>query len=374
MAKRKAARPFLLLLAIVCLFLSSTNPSEAAKQQADEIAISVRVSPASSHVSRLTVRPAKSLIRSILKSPEAPAGAPPHPVRATVEIKGTRYFLGYDGAFHDPAHRKNIRLPAATYRQLDQHVTLLESSHYGKQLPWDEVRQHFRRMSHATVIDLETGEQFRVQRRAGSRHADVQPLTREDTRTMKQIYQGKWSWKRRAILVYINGTHYAASMHGMPHGAGAIQGNQFPGHFCIHFQGSSTHRKTEPDPSHSLMILKASGKLYETINAALPEQLADYFLTSLHEHDHYALSLTTASESLPATLTGIQSIKRSNPYEQHEAEPLLEIELAVRVDYLDQRGREHKDTWAFTIARLSPCDPWKIVEVLPESHKRLSRG
>ncbi|MCM3080108.1 hypothetical protein [Brevibacillus invocatus] len=35
------------------------------------------------------------------------------------------------------------------------------------------------------VIDLETGQRFQVQRRAGSRHADVQPLTRNDTMILK---------------------------------------------------------------------------------------------------------------------------------------------------------------------------------------------
>lgn len=61
---------------------------------------------------------------------------------------------------------------------------------------------------------METGLQFQVQRRAGKNHADVQPLTKQDTAVMKQIYQGKWSWKRRAILVRKDDQFLAASMHG----------------------------------------------------------------------------------------------------------------------------------------------------------------
>ena len=86
---------------------------------------------------------------------------------------------------------------------------------------------------------------------------------------MKEIYGGKWSWKRRAIIVIHQDQWIAASMHGMPHGAGALE-NDFPGHFCIHFYGSKTHRTNSMDLSHKLMILKAAGKLQEYVNNADP--------------------------------------------------------------------------------------------------------
>ncbi len=129
-------------------------------------------------------------------------------------------------------------------------------------LEWKEVNPLLPKYSKFTVLDLETGKQFNVQRRAGSHHADVQPLTAKDTKIMKRIYGGKWSWKRRAILIINKDRMIAASMHGMPHGAGALE-NNFPGHFCIHFYGSTTHRTNTMDLSHMLMIYKASGKLEE---------------------------------------------------------------------------------------------------------------
>ncbi|MCC3377949.1 hypothetical protein LKX83_33445, partial [Cohnella sp. REN36] len=70
---------------------------------------------------------------------------------------------------------------------------------------------------------------------AGKYHADVQPLTKADTKIMKQIYNGKWSWKRKAIVVKKDHHYYAASMQGMPHGGDGIPDNSFSGHFCIHF-------------------------------------------------------------------------------------------------------------------------------------------
>src|SRR3954471_12861771 len=94
-------------------------------------------------------------------------------------------------------------------------------------LPWEKVYGILPKYSKFTVLDVETGKMFKVQRRAGSRHADVQPLTSKDTKIMKEIYGGKWSWKRRAIIVIHKDQWIAGSMHGMPHGAGVLA-NNFP--------------------------------------------------------------------------------------------------------------------------------------------------
>src|SRR4051812_23938190 len=139
-------------------------------------------------------------------------------------------------------------------------------------LNWKEVNPILPKYSKFTVLDIETGKKFTVQRRAGSHHADVQPLTSKDTKVMKKIYGGKWSWKRRAIIVIHKDEWIAASMHGMPHGAGALK-NNFPGHFCIHFYGSTTHRTNSMDLSHMLMILKASGKLDDYLSRANPYEV-----------------------------------------------------------------------------------------------------
>jgi hypothetical protein len=87
----------------------------------------------------------------------------------------------------------------------------------------------------------------------------VQPLTAFDTAVMREIYGGRWSWARRPVLVEVGGHRLAASMNGMPHGAGSIGGNDFPGHFCIHFLLSEVHRSGRVDPQHLLAILAAAG-------------------------------------------------------------------------------------------------------------------
>lgn len=131
---------------------------------------------------------------------------------------------------------------------------------YGLLLPWTEAEEIFPLFSIGKVIDMSTGSSFMVQRRAGSSHADVQPLTAKDTAAMKKIFGGSWTWNRKAIIVETGNYRIAASMNGMPHGSGKIADNNFPGHFCIHFLCSTTHTGSM-DLQHQKEILKAAGKL-----------------------------------------------------------------------------------------------------------------
>lgn len=129
----------------------------------------------------------------------------------------------------------------------------------GELIVWSKANKLFTLYTKATITDVDTGSSFQVQRRGGSLHADVQPLTKTDTATMKKIYGGSWSWNRRAIIVSVGGKRLAASMNGMPHGSGAIKDNNFPGHFCIHFQNSQTHGTKQVDPDHQAAVKKAAG-------------------------------------------------------------------------------------------------------------------
>ena len=124
---------------------------------------------------------------------------------------------------------------------------------------------------------------LQVQRRAGSQHADIQPLTTKDTEILKTIYP-EWSWKRRAAIAIVNGQMIAASMNGMPHGAGALD-NGFDGHFCLHFLNSTTHRSTNPDPAHHLMVLKAGDKIDDYISKQSPVELVDVLMIAINNSD-----------------------------------------------------------------------------------------
>jgi hypothetical protein len=192
--------------------------------------------------------------------------------------------------FHDPGRLSDLRtgniyLLRDGGRCLEPGLKQLESMNpYGEFLTWDQVEDIFRKFDNARVIDFETGMSFLVQRRAGRNHADVQPLTAEDSAVMKTIYGGKWSWRRRAIIVEIGGHRLAASMNGMPHGAGAIPNNDFAGHFCIHFRDSKTHAN-EDNLAHQIMGWKAAGKVMEKLVGAKPEKVTRVMLVAMEQAD-----------------------------------------------------------------------------------------
>ncbi|MFS8500306.1 MAG: LysM peptidoglycan-binding domain-containing protein [Caldicoprobacter sp.] len=163
---------------------------------------------------------------------------------------------------------------------------------YGELLDWwEEVQYVFPLNSTATVVDFYTGISFKVVRTYGSGHADVEPLTQEDTLIMKGIWE-KYEklangtvnyWARRPVLVLINGRKLAASATAALHagldsapdgayvswrsgdyGAGInydrIKGNGADGHFDIHFLNSVRHKDGQVDAQHQAMIRIAAGQ------------------------------------------------------------------------------------------------------------------
>lgn len=232
-------------------------------------------------------------------------------------------------------------------------------------LPWEVAKDILPKGKKFTVIDVESGKQFKVQRRAGSRHADVQPLTTKDTKIMKEIYDGKWSWNRRAIIVKVGDQCIAASMHGMPHGAGALQ-NGFPGHFCIHFLGSTTHRSGKMDKLHHLMILKAGGKEEEYLHTIDPYEMIEFFVTGINYQDPHLLKVTSAENNTPSKL---KKMAKSFTYFRITSMSFLPVEdlggqlvLEVPVEakyHTDKSGKITKNM-TFILRKNSVLDRWMI--------------
>jgi hypothetical protein len=234
-----------------------------------------------------------------------------------------------------------------------------------KMTQWEEVNNILPRYSKFTVVDLETGMKFRVQRRAGSNHADVQPLTSKDTAIMKEIYNGKWSWKRRAIIVVSDYGKIAASMHGMPHGGGALK-NNFPGHFCIHFYGSTTHRTNFMDLSHKLMILKSAGNLEKYIQQTDPYDLVNAYIAGIKQQDSKIVSLISLQElDWSKILPSIENIRISRmeilPPEDIGDELLLTVPVEVNWQINGVGGRNF--TGVIKLVRFMPNEQWKVDSV-----------
>ena len=130
-------------------------------------------------------------------------------------------------------------------------------------LDWykDNVSSVIPKNAHFVIKDVKTGKTFNAVRWSGGDHMDTEPVSAEDTATLKSIYGGSFSWKRRAILIKYNGHVYAASMNGMPHGTTTIS-NNFDGHFCIHFKNSKTHGTDKVDSEHQNCVNKAANETW----------------------------------------------------------------------------------------------------------------
>lgn len=197
-----------------------------------------------------------------------------------------------------------------------------ETQIYGEYLAWEEVKQLFPKYSEANISDFETGLSFRVQRRGGTYHADVQPLTAEDSAIMKRIFKNEWTWKRRAAILNLdNGRNIAASINGMPHGGGSIQGNNFNGHFCIHFRDSKTHCSRKVDLAHKMMIWKAANIFEERMQQIDALETVKIILTAIGQEDMNIVErLLDSSEKQGSLLAGLEGIKNLRIYSLNELE------------------------------------------------------
>ncbi len=127
-------------------------------------------------------------------------------------------------------------------------------------IPWPVVNRNFPISNTIIITDIETGLSLRVVRLYGTYHADVEPLTAEDTATLQKIYGGNWSWNRRAVIVHLDDRQIAGSINGYPHGGQRIKNNDFDGHICLHFFDSKLHANETSCSEHQKMVKKAASK------------------------------------------------------------------------------------------------------------------
>ncbi len=161
----------------------------------------------------------------------------------------------YEVLFSNTAKRKPVE-----QRVKPAPKATSSSTRYGELKDWfSYVLPRFDRGEKVKVTDLETGISFYMVRTGGSNHADSEPASSSDTKKIKEIYGGEWSWERRAMVVRLDGHYIAASMHGFPHAYDMISGNGMAGHLCIHFLNSKTHIRDAKDPEHQAMVQAASG-------------------------------------------------------------------------------------------------------------------
>ena len=334
--------------------------------------ITIQVSPHAGYVTRQSVDD-EQLLSKLQDQPirQASTGSPISDTYLTTwndQVKIT-YTLDSYGNLYDTAKKQRIELGAAVRSKLIKQVEIARAAHYGRMVQWEEAKQKIALKGNVKVIDMETGMAFYAQRRAGQLHADVQPLTKEDTAIMKRIYNGKWSWHRKAVLVQAGSQFFAASMHGMPHGGDGIPGNNFSGHFCIHFLGSKTHGSGQADPGHQLMVYKAAGKINDVWAQSSPYGVARTFIIALNLREFEILKQTYTD----ATQEELQSYLNEQPLiavNHHAAEKSLAKEsnslsynLPLKVRLIPKGGTPRNKVMVFNMMRVSLLDPWKISSI-----------
>lgn len=116
----------------------------------------------------------------------------------------------------------------------------------------------------AVVTDFNTGTSYTVKRTGGENHAEVETLTKSDTKTFLKTLDkssGKsFTWEKRPVTVEISGKTYAASIFGWPHGEDSIADNDMTGAVCLYFTGSLSDVYGLKDPEHDAVVKVAVQK------------------------------------------------------------------------------------------------------------------
>ncbi|WP_209124963.1 hypothetical protein [Alkalihalobacillus sp. BA299] len=354
---------FFFLFTVSLLLFVNPEPIEA-KDDQNQVSFIVKASSQSLYQSITTVQ-SDPLFHEILKAKSTPVTDIPYSTKYILFVENglVRILMVDDhGHLFDIQQKRKINVNRETLQLIADHFKTLQSDHFGVLLSWEEASKHIPKYTSFKITDLETGLSFNAQRRAGSKHADVQPLTHQDTKIMKMIYGGKWSWNRRAILVHVNNQVLAASMHGMPHGRGALS-NGFPGHFCIHFQGSTTHRTQNTDLSHQVMAYKAAGLLDSFVKQLSAEEVIDLFFIAINQKDKDMLSIIYQGNTNEVPIDNIVAIRKMEKKHQPVKEKPFIYQIPVTYKYKTKNGPVIEETFLFTVMRKSPTDEWNLVHV-----------
>jgi len=146
--------------------------------------------------------------------------------------------LGYDDAFEND--------DTLWYDDIfeEEDVSLKPEVNSFEILDWTVMREIIPRNEDILIYDVETSIMFNVSILALGRHADIEPVTQEDTDAILETRDGDWSWAARPVWVIIGERMFAASMNGQPHAGDTIEDNGITGHFCLWFFGSSPTAST----------------------------------------------------------------------------------------------------------------------------------
>ena len=100
---------------------------------------------------------------------------------------------------------------------------------------YSTVRNECRKYPYCTLFDPETGISWQVHMFSYGKHAEIEPLTANDTEKMYKAC-GYQKWTPKPVwVIFADGTIRIATTHSVPHEVQHRTDNNFAGHACLHF-------------------------------------------------------------------------------------------------------------------------------------------
>ena len=132
---------------------------------------------------------------------------------------------------------------------------------------YSTVRNECRKYPYCTLYDPETGISWQVHMFSYGKHAEIEPLTANDTAKMYEACGGQ-DWTPKVVwVIFADGTIRIATTHSVPHEVQHITDNNFAGHSCLHFPRTMA-QVTAIGPyatSHQTAVDKAWAELQASI-------------------------------------------------------------------------------------------------------------
>lgn len=145
------------------------------------------------------------------------------------------------------------------------------SSSQVKLLHWfKDIKPRFSAGQTITVYHPSSDTSFNIRFYSMGNHADSEPSTWKDTQLMNRAF-GTPSWNINTVYVKLpDGTWTLAAMHNRPHLTGAISGNGFGGHLCIHFL-RDMDEVNRNDPDYGASNQRAIRKAWQNMTGEVIE-------------------------------------------------------------------------------------------------------
>ncbi|MBR4039458.1 MAG: peptidoglycan-binding protein [Clostridia bacterium] len=140
-------------------------------------------------------------------------------------------------------------------------------------IPWTTMKSKNVIGNTLTLTDIGKNVSFKVKVQSTGNHADVEPVTANDTKVLCSLYgvatssqletQNKYQ-RRVVIATNSEGKQFIGSIYAIPHGLDTVSGNDFDGQFCLHFKDSTVHSgggSISDSQNHQAKISSAAASL-----------------------------------------------------------------------------------------------------------------